>query len=220
MKWFVRTENVSLKCGQHGIGPYTNMNQVIESLVTCIASHTPKFFEEEKITLYFIPWVELNPSSEYRVFIHEGMMTSISQQHLYHVYPEYDRTNDVQLIYNYFHNHIRPIIPQSSYSIDIDIDIAILDPTVTNNNIIESNDSRVYFIEINGFGKEYAAGSSLFGWIQDEDILYGRKSNILPDDQNNLIIVDMNDIIPVSYSNSNGENILQEYIYLRYTIRS
>jgi hypothetical protein len=30
----------------------------------------------------------------------------------------------------------------------------------------------VYFIEINQFGKEYSAGSSLFHWIIDQDKLY------------------------------------------------
>ncbi len=32
-----------------------------------------------------------------------------------------------------------------------------------------------YLIELNCFGKEYAAGSSLFHWLLDEDILYDRK---------------------------------------------
>ena len=30
-----------------------------------------------------------------------------------------------------------------------------------------------YFIEANCFGTEYAAGSALYGWIEDHDILYG-----------------------------------------------
>ena len=35
-----------------------------------------------------------------------------------------------------------------------------------------------YFIEINPFGKEYPSGSSLFHWIIDEDILYGKSDKI------------------------------------------
>ena len=38
-------------------------------------------------------------------------------------------------------------------------------------------ENKPYFIEINCFGKEYAAGSSLFHWLIDEDILYGKKSD-------------------------------------------
>ena len=33
-----------------------------------------------------------------------------------------------------------------------------------------------YFIEINCFGKEYAAGSSLFHWLIDEEKLYNTKN--------------------------------------------
>ena len=38
---FVRTENVSLKGGQHGVGPYKNLKMIIESLVSCRSTHTP-----------------------------------------------------------------------------------------------------------------------------------------------------------------------------------
>jgi hypothetical protein len=34
--------------------------------------------------------------------------------------------------------------------------------------------NKPYFIEMNSFGKEYAAGSALFHWLLDEDILYGK----------------------------------------------
>jgi hypothetical protein len=52
----------------------------------------------------------------------------------------------------------------------------------TNHNTILSNYSidlaiingEVYFIELNCFGKEYAAGSALFHWLLDEHILYGK----------------------------------------------
>ena len=33
-------------------------------------------------------------------------------------------------------------------------------------------DNMPYFIEMNSFGKEYAAGSALFHWLHDEKILY------------------------------------------------
>lgn len=191
-KYFIRTENVSLKCGQHGAGPYESMKEVIESLVTCIDGHSPLRYDMASVSLYFIPWVTINPAAEYRVFICEGRMTAISQQHCYTVYPEYDRTRDVELIYRYFKRRIQPVILHQSYSIDI----AVLDspqplpiPLVGEEEGLE--DSLVYFIEINCFGKEYAAGSSLFGWIQDEDILYGHRRD--------------------------GE---EDLIYLRYTIRA
>ena len=33
-------------------------------------------------------------------------------------------------------------------------------------------DNKPYFIELNSFGKEYAAGSALYHWLLDEKILY------------------------------------------------
>ena len=35
-----------------------------------------------------------------------------------------------------------------------------------------------YFIELNSFGEEMAAGSACFHWILDNDILYGREDKV------------------------------------------
>ena len=98
---------------------------------------------------------------EYRVFVHRNKITAISQQHLYAVYKDTIAEhceNHVGIINSYFESflkgHIRHI---SSYAIDI----AILDGDMP------------YFIEINPFGKEYSSGSSLFGWVEDSNILMG-----------------------------------------------
>ena len=40
-------------------------------------------------------------------------------------------------------------------------------------------DNKPYFIEMNSFGKEYAAGSALFHWLLDEEILYNNKNNFI-----------------------------------------
>jgi len=61
---FVRTENVSLKYGQHGTGPYYNLKMIIESLVSCIDTHTPfnlnnnNTYGENIIKLYLFKWNE------------------------------------------------------------------------------------------------------------------------------------------------------------------
>ena len=39
-------------------------------------------------------------------------------------------------------------------------------------------DGSLYFIEINSFGKEYAAGSALFHWLLDEDKVYSDGNTI------------------------------------------
>jgi hypothetical protein len=157
--YFVRSDNVSLKCGQHGVGPYTTFKQIIESLVTCSFSHTPIHSNTEQIALYLIPWCpNLIPAREYRVFVCCDRITAISQQHLYTVYEPCDRIRDAGIITSYYDAVIKEKLAHiSSYVMDI----AVLE------------DDTAYFIEVNPFGAEYSSGSSLFGWVEDRDILYG-----------------------------------------------
>jgi hypothetical protein len=61
-----------------------------------------------------------------------------------------------------------------------------------------------YFIEINSFGKEYPAGSSLFHWLNDEDILYDRKC------ENKIYFR-----YAVNYNNKNNKknNVINKLLY-------
>ena len=67
--YFVRTENVSLKCGQHGVGPYFNLRQIIESIVSCTYGHTPIYETTTKIVIYLLDWVKIDDHNEFRVFV-------------------------------------------------------------------------------------------------------------------------------------------------------
>lgn len=171
--YFIRTDNVSLKEGKNGIGPYKDFKSIIESIVTCRLGHTPLYEDSTCITLYLIKFQEnLNRLQEFRVFVHKNKITAISQQSLYDSNVILERLNEkdkielinkwVNIITSYFENEVKKRITHiDSYVMDF----AIL------------NDLTPYFIELNSFGKEYASGSALFGWIQDEDILYGVKEN-------------------------------------------
>jgi hypothetical protein len=154
---FVRTEHVSLKCGQHGTGPYTNMLMIIESLVTCTPGHAPinpSMKEgDEIIKIYLLKWNELE--HEYRVFVYNRKVTCISQQHLFDVIEGF--TQDLipihtATILDYFNSTIEPALDLDSYCIDIGI----------------QKNGEAYFIEINPFGSQYSSGSSLFHWIEDD----------------------------------------------------
>lgn len=169
-KYFVRTDIVSLKGGQHGAGPYTDFRSVLESLVTCHMSHTPIQDRTESIKLYLIPWVEIPQGSEYRVFVYQGKITAISQQDLYCVREDRISTHwekHIEVITTYFESFLKQHLNHVwSYAIDI----AVME------------DEKPFFIEINPFGKEYSSGSSLFGWLQDEDILLGRAMHDVTDE--------------------------------------
>lgn len=188
-KYFVRCNSVSLKYGQHGVGPYTNFEQIIESLVTCVDTHTPldnKNKGAEPLTIYLLKWQNFDKSSavserliksttegdcldkykEYRIFVCCNVITAISQQNIYEVneyldaFPEEERIKiiekHVQIIYDSFEKTIKKKITHTrSYCMDA---------------VILEDDS-LYFIEINSFGAGYAAGSALFHWINDMEIL-------------------------------------------------
>jgi hypothetical protein len=160
--YFVKVNNVSLKYGVHGVGPYNNIKNVIESSVTCTKWHSPIYPNVNKLDIYLLPWVTIEPVNEFRVFVCNNKITAISQQNLYvKLYDEQSIQKipeNLNIIIEYFNKEINTKITWiSSYSYDF----AIID-------------SKPYFIEMNCFGKEYAAGSALFHWLLDEDILYGK----------------------------------------------
>ena len=167
-KYFVRTESVSLKYGQHGAGPYINLKQIMESLVSCKQHHCPLDKKIPIIKLYLLEWKEnLNTDLEFRMFVNNNKITAISQQNIYSKNNilsklQYNEIIDyLDKLIEYYENVIkRKITHIQEYTIDI--------------AIIEN---KPYFIEINCFGKEYAAGSSLFHWLIDENILYGKNSD-------------------------------------------
>jgi len=174
--YFVRCNSVSLKYGQHGVGPYTTFAEVIESLVTCTPTHTPLDNTGKgtaPLTVFLMPWLTLDTFKEYRIFVYRNRITAISQQRLSEVneflekYTEEERVriiNDhVHIIHETFEKTIKPKITHAhSYCIDA---------------VLLQNDT-LYFIEMNSFGKEYAAGSALFHWIHDEELLYSDKNTI------------------------------------------
>lgn len=171
-KYFVRCDNVSLKYGCHGTGPYSDLKNIIESLVTCPSTHRPYFENITELKLYLIPWQQIDPDKEFRVFVHNNKITAISQQHLYQINKTLKMMSDEEkskTILNWIHvisTYFEKIIIKQITHIDSYVmDIAIL----------ENNSA--YFIEINPFGKEYSSGSSLFHWIVDEEILYDKNND-------------------------------------------
>jgi hypothetical protein len=167
-KYFVRTENVSLKSGCYGVGPYSSIEQIIKSCITSRDGHSPIKENMEEIRLYLMDWKNINQDKEFRVFVNNGIIKAISQQSLYSSNEFlkklkeksdekfYEKITEwINLIVEYINNVvIKKINHIKSYTIDI----ALLD-----------NDDP-YFIEINPYGAEYSSGSSLFHWIIDENI--------------------------------------------------
>ncbi len=161
--YFVRTENVSLKYGMHGIGPYRDVKSILMSIVTSISTHSPIQDDTISITVYLLKWIDMREDYEFRVFVHNQIITSISQQNCYkNVNLTQDIIKDIiPKIETEFEFKIKPKLKLNSYVMDL--------------VILETGE--VYFIEINSFGKEYTSGSSLFHWIKDENTLYGKQES-------------------------------------------
>ena len=96
------------------------------------------------------------------MFVCNNKITAILQQNLY--YKLYDELSiskipeNLQIIIDYF---TKEIVTKINWISSYSYDFAIVD-------------GNPYFIEMNCFGKEYAAGSALFHWLLDEDVLYGK----------------------------------------------
>ena len=174
-KVFIRSEDVSLKRGVHGIGPYSSLKQIVQSLVTTDTGHsvlTDEVFKEKTLKIYILPWINMIDHQEFRVFVKDKRINAISQQALYSKNTILQDLNDserkevitkwVDTITHYYYNTISDKLTEST---DYCIDISILD------------NGKPYFIEINPFGQEYSSGSSLFGWVQDHHILYGKDND-------------------------------------------
>lgn len=176
-KYFIRVCNVSLKYGQHKTGPYTNIRQILESVVSTTHNHSPIKKNTDKLEIYLIDWVEIDQKYEFRIFVFNNKITCISQQNIYSLLfnehknnpPEFERMikEKLDITVSYFYEHI---INKINWIKSYTYDFAIID-------------NKPYFIEMNSFGKEYAAGSALFHWILDSEILY----NNFTDQKNKFI---------------------------------
>lgn len=174
-QYFVRTEHVSLKYCKHGVGPYTDFRSVVESLLSCDEPrHAPVRDDDglDTVTMYFLPWLNQTKTDldmEFRLFVHNRRVVGISQQRWHTVNEKLrdvnkpDIINIVRKIVGYFNTVInKKITHVNSYTVDL----------------MMLKDESVYFIEINSFGKQYAAGSGLFHWLTDEQILYSDGSTV------------------------------------------
>lgn len=163
--YFIRTEHVSLKCGQHGKGPYYNLRQILESTISCIEGHNPIRSPQTTptLTLYFMPWIDIAPHQEYRVFVYRGYITAISQQNLYSDVWRSVVGNADEIL----QQHLQTIVAQ--FPLIQNTRVTWTDTFVYDVAVL--CDTNAYFIEPNSFGAAYASGSSLFEWVADKDIL-------------------------------------------------
>ncbi|KAI9346599.1 hypothetical protein BDR26DRAFT_855813 [Obelidium mucronatum] len=168
---FIRTDDVSLKYGQHGVGPYKELKQILESIVSSSKGHECMRGDTSVCTIYMFPWVPIDSDLEFRVFVHNSAITAISHQNVFQVNKTLAGMTNAELvsgivqpILEYFENRVKKQMAEfGNFSMDF---------------ALKEVGGDGYFIEANGFGAEYAAGSALFHWLNDRDILLGDGSHV------------------------------------------
>lgn len=168
-RWFIRTERVSLKSGCHGCGPYTSMEMVLQSMVTCIRGHQCFWDDDVECKLYLLKWLDFDPEKEFRIFVYNNRITAMSIQNIYSVNEWLNGLTDTDIrcivsdIHGFFNESVKD---KMTYMSSYTMDLAILPG------------GEFYFIEPNSFGKEYSAGSALYHWIHDSDTLLSEAGSV------------------------------------------
>lgn len=170
---FIRTDNVCLKYSKYGNIPYDNIRMIFESILTCSIGHSPLYNTTNELHIYLIPWIKINKSKEFRVFVYKNKITAISQQYMYQSneilkMKTKDEKNDIinkwiNIICIFFNKFIKNKF--------VSIENYIYDFCILDNDL-------PYFIEINPFGREYSSGSALFHWINDNDKIYNTENKL------------------------------------------
>ena len=170
---FIRGEASSLKGNAvYGPGPFNNSREILEALCTCRCTHHPfskEVEEKRELKLYVLPWLDnLKIGLEFRAFVYGKKLTALSPQYIYGANSairddiEIGGAYKIMTVVKFLEKKVIPALKNhDTYTVDV----ALLED--------ESGDCEPYFIEINGFGAEYSAGSALFHWVRDKEILEG-----------------------------------------------
>ena len=154
--WFMRLSSTSGK-NEDSLEPLYTTDQIISRLVTVKLFVEKEYRRPEKETyLILIPWnvdVELDPQYEFRIFVVNGKLTGACPQRWFESY-QYSE-EELERI----EKALSDIKFMNVYKTFI-ADVYITD--------------QCHLIEFNPFGAYCGAGSALFNWITDYDVLYGK----------------------------------------------
>jgi hypothetical protein len=173
-KWFVRTSSCSPKDGVNGCGPFESSKpdasfKIIESLATSLRVYLG-LKKDGDHTIYLVPWRDdWDTSKEFRVYVYKRKITAISQYawHTDVLLTELKLKQIIPKIIDFCHDAISKVPFE-----DCTIDVAALSTGTGTDFVVE-------LVEFNCFGKNLAAGSCCFHWLNDETIMYSDGLNIV-----------------------------------------
>lgn len=167
--YFARLSRCSTKGGQGGVGPFHTARQIVTALVTsyrCVIA----FERQEPVGLYLLPFLpHFDCDKEFRVFVNNCKVTALSQYNEtedcgWGKYPDAD-------LLNVAGNAV--LLLDELLKKAAKLELAL--PTCFTVDVFchADQDFAVELIELNSFGAQLAAGSCLFDWVTDYDLLYG-----------------------------------------------
>lgn len=177
--YFCRLDQCSPKDSINGRKPITSRKELLDALITSIRcareyQHlTTKNSAVGALYIYLLPWREdwhQDSAIEYRVFCYHSRVTAISQYH----WPK------DQGIKKYPENHLKEMALQIVIFCEEEI-VPFLSDKTDNNWVIDvmvTDNEKVELVEVNTFGAELAAGSALFSWIPDRNVLYSNGDKV------------------------------------------
>ena len=169
--FFVRLSKCSTKGGHRGVGPFWNSKQIVRALVTSYRC-VDVFASEGTCKLYVSPFnSQFNPDDELRVFVYNKKVTCISQ------YNEKENCG-----WGMLDDEILSLVCSNI----IDLYYALMSKAATLNICLpesltmdvlclRTQNFATELVEFNTFGAQMSAGSCLFDWIDDYDILHSDK---------------------------------------------
>lgn len=167
--YFARLSRCSTKGGQGGVGPFYIAKQIVTALVTSYRCVTA-LEQQEPVGLYLLPFQpHFDCDKEFRVFVHNCKVTAVSQYNEaedcgWGTYADADLLKVVGSAVDLLDEMLQKaaelkLALPSCFTLDVFCHI--------------DQDFAVELIELNSFGAQLAAGSCLFDWVEDYDLLYG-----------------------------------------------
>lgn len=157
---FVRLDQSSAK-HDTTLEPLSTAKDILAQIVNSKKLYKSIYGRNIEPKLIIMPWKDIDPKYEFRIFVLNKKIVAISQQHLYRKY-------------NYTLGEINNIfsaIKNVNFINELLYQDVVCDVFVDNSNVC-------YLIECNPYGPYSASGSSLFCWIKDKKILLENSDTI------------------------------------------
>jgi hypothetical protein len=162
--YFIKLSSTSGK-NENSITKLYDADQIIKHLTSNKLFVFQEYDRDKETYLIIIPWNKnIKPKNEFRLFVVNNKLTGASIQRWYderiqHTSEELEAFEEALLNIDFL-NAFR----YKDFILDVYIDVKT---------------KKCHLIEVNPFGAHCGAGSSLFNWITDYDILHGLCGNVI-----------------------------------------